>query len=259
MSCRKLIFLSCCLIACVTVFVQTAAQCDKIHDAAKSGDMAAIEKLLNQDKALVNKKDSTPIPITVTVGKGWTALHWAAFTGHANVVAALLKKGANANAVDTFGYTPLHFAMNREVAGLLIKNGAKVAAKSDSNGWTPLHRAAFASNKEVAQLLVAEGADVNAKDKLGNAALYYAAGWSHSKELAQLLITKGADVNAQDKGGWTPLHYAAYAGNADMVKLLIAHKAKVNVEDNFGQTPLSQAKAAGRTDVVKILKAAGAK
>ena len=45
---------------------------------------------------------------------------------------------------------------------LLISNGADVNAKDD-DGSTPLHYAAHEGHKEIAELLIAKGADVNAK------------------------------------------------------------------------------------------------
>ena len=46
---------------------------------------------------------------------------------------------------------------------LLIANGADVNAKNKF-GWTPLHHAAEYDHKELAELLIAKGADVNALD-----------------------------------------------------------------------------------------------
>lgn len=250
--------LLCILAMCCAAAVGSVAEED-IYQAVKSGDAAAVTKLLQQNKAAVNARDTTPVPVTVTIGKEWTPLHWAAFTGHADVAEVLIKNGADVNARDAFGYTPLHFAMSRQVAAVLVEHGAKTSAQSNSNGWTPLHRAAFASNKDVVQYLISEGADVNARDRLGNPALYYAAGWSRSREVAQLLIQRGADINAADKAGWTPLHCAAYAGDAGMVKLLLSKGAQVNARDDFNRTPLQRAQEAGRTEIVKILKAAGGK
>jgi ankyrin repeat protein len=47
------------------------------------------------------------------------------------------------NAKDDGGGTPLHFAVTKEIAELLIAEGADVNAKGDVNGSTPLHQAAY--------------------------------------------------------------------------------------------------------------------
>ena len=85
---------------------------------------------------------------------------------------------------------------NLEVAELLLDRGADVNAKNDL-GQTPLYHA----DSEVAELLLDHGADVNAKNDFGQTPLHYA-----DSEEAELLLDRGADVNAKDDIGQTPLH-----------------------------------------------------
>ena len=78
--------------------------------------------------------------------------------------------GANVNARDIDGWTPLHQAAENghvEMARLLVSElGADVNAR-DCSGWTPLHLAAENGHVEMARLLVSEfGAEVNAVTKL---------------------------------------------------------------------------------------------
>jgi TPR repeat protein len=80
------------------------------------------------------------------------------------------KKGADVNAIDDQGYTPLHAALFLEkydIAKYLVSAGADVNAKDDNNGFTPLHLAASDGNVEVAKQIVSAGADVNAKNNNG--------------------------------------------------------------------------------------------
>ena len=79
------------------------------------------------------------------------------------IVAALIKVGADVNAKDYQGYTPLHLCNNAEVAKLLIDAGANVNALN-MNGVTPLH---FAENVEVARLLINSKANPNVIDNWG--------------------------------------------------------------------------------------------
>lgn len=55
----------------------------------------------------VNSRDTEPD------GYGWTAVNSAAAAGHGHVVALLVRKGADMNAVNKFGHTPLHSAAAR--------------------------------------------------------------------------------------------------------------------------------------------------
>ena len=78
-------------------------------------------------------------------------------------------------------------ADNKEIVELLLASGADVNAK-DEMGETPLHLAAQFGRKEIAELLIAEGADVNAKGDFGRTPLDTA----EDKEMADLLRKHGA-------------------------------------------------------------------
>ncbi|MGE4615296.1 MAG: ankyrin repeat domain-containing protein, partial [Planctomycetota bacterium] len=92
---------------------------------------------------------------------------------------------------------------------VLIGDGADVNA-SDKNGKTPLMFAArFSSTPEIVTALVAGGAEVNAMSSAGWTPLMFAAGFSSTPEIVSALVAGGAEVNAMSKAGWTPLMFAA--------------------------------------------------
>ena len=171
----------------------------RIHDAAKTGDMAAVRALLEKQPGLLNAPNND----------GQTPLHVAAKNGHKEIVGLLLEKGAEVNARDRFQGTPLHWAVfygHKEVAELLLVKGAAVNTK-ERKGWTPLHYAAWKGYKDLAELLIANDADVNAQQEEGMTPLHEAA-LSGKKDMAKLLARKGAKSELKDNKGYTPYQYA---------------------------------------------------
>jgi len=155
---------------------------------------------------------------------------------------------------EALGRTFLHLAPDRKIAERLIKQGADVNAQ-DSFGMTPLHTAVISNRRDVAELLIARGADINARSHRGQTPLFWAVTRNH-KEMAEWLIAHGADVNAKDNYGITSLHSAAHLGSANLVELLITNGAEVNTKDNENRTPLDCTK---EQEIVELLLRYGAK
>lgn len=128
-------------------------------------------------------------------GRTRTPLHWAAQHGHVEVVRTLIDNGADVNAKDVFGRTPLHLAVSHpNVIALLLDAGASVDAR-DSLSNTPLHRAV--PSIESVDALIRAGADVRAKNTSGNTALDIAMRYGNSRRsvaIVQRLVEAGAGV-----------------------------------------------------------------
>ena len=183
---------------------------------------------------------------------GWTPLHNAALDGHREIAELLIAEGADVNAKHVGGQTPLDLAKG-ETADILRKHGGKTGAWFDAD--KSIHKAASAGHIEAVKQHLAAGTDLNAKNKYGSTPLHYAA----NKEIAELLIAEDANVNEKDDNGSTPLHFAAVNGPKVIVELLIANGADVNAKDEDGGTPLDVAISFNRTEIADLLRKHGGK
>ena len=167
---------------------------------------------------------------------GETPLHIAALRDALNVAKLLIAEGADINAMGVWDYTPLlltAYNSATNVAELLIAKGANVHAAEVNEGETSMHIAVRKNAVEFTKLLIAGGADIHAETSLHVAASHNAV------DVAKLLITEGAKVNAKDDpGSRTPLHCAAQENAVDVAELLIAKGADVNAKADDGKTPL---------------------
>lgn len=104
-----------------------------------------------------------PILALLVLLVGCTTLHEAAREGYVYDVERLLDEGADVNARDDFGNTPLLLALDRgktKVAKLLIDRGADVNVMN-KKGWTALMLAAVGGYTDMAKILIEKGADVD--------------------------------------------------------------------------------------------------
>jgi ankyrin repeat protein len=251
--------------------------------AVRARDRATLEKLIAADPALATSKDAA----------GSTPLHHAAGFGTPDSLTFLIDKGADVNAKNRRGSTPLFWALHDESkVRLLVARGAAVAIKqvegrtpvyqaavlgngyavlrlllenggdpnvATLNGLTPLNAAALRGDVDAVRLLIDTGANIDAKNGAGATALMGAAS-NGSAAAVQLLLEKGADARARTKLGETALGNAAGAGSAEAVKLLLERGADVNSRNDRGYSPLMLAAGSDaiNPEVVKLLIGKGA-
>lgn len=141
---------------------------------------------------------------SVSLSQSQRGLHEAASEGDAALVSRLIKDGADVNARNKEGLTPLMMAAGRgnvKIAALLLNKGADVNAKlelENYRGLTALMFAIFDGHAEAVKLLIERGADVNAKyDGRWSALTIATATDRHA--IADLLVKKGADTTDLDK------------------------------------------------------------
>jgi ankyrin repeat protein len=223
----------------------------RIRSVLLDGDVIRVRELLETYGDVVERKLDR---------YDWKAIHFAALSGHADVVMLLIQNGADVNAVNKDKWTSLHLAAWKshvEVAKLLIQNGADVNAVNKDNRMS-LHFAAENGHVDTVKLLIQNGADVNTLGCIYKSALRTAAIHGYVK-IAKLLIQGGADVHESGKNNVTILHVASSWGHADFVKLLIQNGADVNaVEISRNRTSLHFAVREGHFNVAKMLIQNGA-
>ncbi|MFZ8806797.1 MAG: ankyrin repeat and protein kinase domain-containing protein [Pyrobaculum sp.] len=134
----------------------------------------------------------------------------------------------------------------------LLEKGADPNAQ-DYDGRTPLHTAASKGDVLIVELLLKHSADLNTQTKFGYTPLHLAAMEGHV-DVVRLLLEHGANTNTQDIFGWTPLHWAAKEGHVDVVRLLLEHGADPTIKNEDGKTPLDLARAEGHREVFLVIE-----
>lgn len=209
-------------------------------------------------------------------------------------IEVLLRSGADINAQDRKGNTPLHMAcqrINESVVETLLRSGADVRVVNDE-GRTPLHVVANLPNIYRRDVIVVKallanftdkGSDekssqhladhakgdnlvslVNKQDHKGNTALHLATA-QENLDLVGLLLERDANVGVQNSDGITALNVACSIAVKDSCKVesllgvWINHGVDVNAQDSFGNTLLHTASINNNQEVVEFLLRSGAK
>ena len=164
-------------------------------------------------------------------------IHEAAGKNDFTRIQAILDKSPEKlNALDSGGYTPLHWAGIRaswQAFEVLLAAGARVDIIG-ADGGTVLHWTCHHDNAAMVQRLVDAGADIHHANQWGRTPLHVAAR-RNQQQVASLLIGLGADVQARTREGWTPLHVANKSGHERMIALLLAKGADRAAKDEQGK------------------------
>lgn len=193
--------------------------------------------------------------------KGRSMLGWAAVTGNAAIIRKLLAAGADPDAVDQGGLTPLMLAITMQhtdaVAALLEK--PQDFTRLYPGGKTLGMLAVESGKTEIVRRLLDAGVDFSTADEGGSTPALYAVeamgGDETRYDIIALLGKRKVDFN-RSNAAYTPLYYAVEQGNIRLVEAVLAAGADPSATTMDGGVPLKA--ALGNVEILKLLLKAGA-
>jgi ankyrin repeat protein len=187
-----------------------------LHDAAARGAVPEIEALIaaGEKPSIQDANSRTP-------------LHVAVFLRQHSAARALLRVGADPNALDAQRYDAITIAAvndDLEMLEIALEGGGNPRAITSPYAGTALIAAAHLGHVEVVRKLIAAKAPLNHVNNLGWTALMEAivlgnGGAGHTATVAAL-VDAGADVNIPDRHGTTPLRHARMRGYSQIARIL---------------------------------------
>ncbi|KAK0087935.1 hypothetical protein PV325_013711 [Microctonus aethiopoides] len=185
-------------------------------------------------------------------------LHLCCQWGLEQVVQTLVEHGANVNARDAEGKTPIHIAIQNQhtqIISLLLCHPSLDLSLRDKKGLSPFATALTVRNNKAAQAIL-ERLPTAAEqfDNKGRNFLHMAI-QKDDMESILFLLSIQVDVNSrvQDVTQTPPLHLAVVSGNEMLVRSLILAGARINDTDAHRNTALHAAAKAGHAAVVAAL------
>jgi len=198
--------------------------------------------------------------------RAYAGLFAAAARGDAPRITQLAAAGERVDARDAQGRTPLHvatFGGHVEAMRALVKAGADPNAL-EGDRYDIATIAAVANDLPTLEAALALGCSArNITSRYDGTALIAAAHLGHA-EVVRRLVAAGAPLDHVNNLGWTALIESIVLGDGGPAHLatleaLVAAGANVNLPDRGGSTPLQLAKSRGHRRMVAVLEKAGAR
>eukprot|EP01122_Echinamoeba_exundans_P011084 TRINITY_DN428_c1_g1_i1.p1 TRINITY_DN428_c1_g1~~TRINITY_DN428_c1_g1_i1.p1 ORF type:complete len:1357 (+),score=281.76 TRINITY_DN428_c1_g1_i1:175-4245(+) len=215
-----------------------------LHIAAFEGFTAVVDILIRKGIAIGSLDKNR-----------WSPLHAASKEGHLAICERLLLEGADPTVPSSSGTTPFLYLVAHPCSDLLLfvmhlmlKRGADPNAANE-HGLTPLHNACLRAGEGNVLFLLQNGADVNAADKFGEYPLHVACR-TGKKRVAQLLINYGALLTTKGPDGTPEETARKYTFNevADFIAALRLDPAKVMGKKKSSKSMKKKLAAVGRVN-----------
>ena len=252
-----------------------------LRRAVASKDLAKVQEALsNTHSSSSSSSSSSSNIINCEDGILRTPLHWSAANGTLDISTFLLSQGARVDKTDDDNATPLHLAAfygHTDTVALLLRHHADSAAR-DRRGWSALHSAADGGLDGASSLLggCCSKSSSRADKSSGGGASGGSGGDGRGDNndgecdektfesgtagvvglLLQHNAAKGLQrlVNATDEEGWTALHVAANRNHHAVVQALLKGGADPQLVTPEGKTAQQLAEEWGHQETVGIFK-----
>tara|TARA_B100001540_G_scaffold188818_1_gene166502 strand:+ start:258 stop:1304 length:1047 start_codon:yes stop_codon:yes gene_type:complete len=229
-----------------------------IHKHALNGKLKAIKKLANSKG--IDCLETRDL-------EGCSPLHYAALSGHKEIVEFLLNKNVNINPLDKGGISPLFGAVlggHIEIINILLKNGADKSFINDE-GESLLDFALKHTFQKNLFLLNGYEGMVKCVDYLrsldiktnANNSILLAAKTGNFESIKEHLAS-GIDIN-EKVNEQTPLSWSVTRGDTQISKYLIFHGANIGDMCADGSTLLDVAIQNDDKEIIEILSGQNAK
>jgi len=215
---------------------------DALLEAIRDRDTSAVSALLCADAS--QRERGGP--------GGETLVLYACYVGAAALAPVLrgVRPYDACEAAAIGDLTALNAALDRD---------ADLISRRSSDGWTPLHLAAFFGRDECTAYLIDNGAplDAHSTNAIRNTPLHAALAGAGNHNVVRRLLFAGADVHARGEHDIQPLHIAASRGDQPMVVLLLSREADPAAKMADGVTPADMAQQRGFAEVEAKLRGRG--
>ena len=253
-----------------------------IFEALTSGDLAKVKAIVEADpRALeaTNSYKQTPLiaalqrmkievaeyllargaDVNAKETSGATPLSYAITGGFTAMAKALIDRNADIDNPAMWNLSPLAFALEfgrKDIAEMLVDKGAAVPVEPGPESYRLFFSACSNGSVKLVDRMLEKGFTIG--DNQYSRGLPLLAAGGGSAAIVEKLIRLGFDMNRKNELGWAPLHAAAEKGHGPVAAILLSHGAAIDGRTLSGKSAYDIAVSLGKTDVAGLLKEKGA-